>query len=83
VRGRGRAAGPALAVGPKGRRATRLKRTDFHFIFNSATAQNPILNPKNSFLESDPKTKVILNFAIFNFAKRSKVKILIDFEVRI
>jgi hypothetical protein len=41
------------------------------------------LNPKNSFSKSDSKTKFVLNFEIFNFAKRSQVKIPIDFELRI
>jgi hypothetical protein len=86
-----RASGDAVRHGPgfsqwagSGARDPRRKETIFFlFIFKSAAAQNPILSSKNSFSKSDSKMKVVLTFMIFNFAKRSKVKIPIDFELRI
>jgi hypothetical protein len=41
------------------------------------------LSNQKSFSQVDPKTKVVLKIVIFNFAKRSKVKIPIDFELEI
>jgi hypothetical protein len=70
-------------VGRKWSARPRRKETIFLFIFKSAAAQNPILSPKNSFSKSNSKTKVAQNFLISNFAKRSKAKIQIDFELGI
>jgi hypothetical protein len=87
---RERARGDAARRGPSfclwaesGARSPRKKETIFLFIFKSAADQNPILRPKNLFSKSNSKTKVVLNFVIFNFAKRSKVKIPIDFKLGI
>jgi hypothetical protein len=41
------------------------------------------LSNQKSFSQVDPKTKVVLKIVIFNFAKRRKVKIPIDFELEI
>jgi hypothetical protein len=43
--------------------------------------QNPILSTEIPFSKSDLKIKVALKIVIFNFAKRIKVKIPIDFEI--
>jgi hypothetical protein len=55
----------------------------FLFFFQTNSPKIPILNPKISFSKSDSKTKFVLNFEIFNFAKRSKVKIPTYFEIKI
>jgi hypothetical protein len=39
------------------------------------------LSTKISFSKGDPKKKVVLNFVTSNFAKRSIVKIPMDFEI--
>jgi hypothetical protein len=52
----------------------------FSFSLNSQTFT--ILSNKKVFSQVDPKTKFVLKIVIFNFAKRSKVKIPIDFEIR-
>jgi hypothetical protein len=59
------------------------KEKNFSFLFQTNSPKIPILNLKNSFSKSDSKTNFVLNFEIFNFAKRSKVKIPKDFELRI
>jgi hypothetical protein len=41
------------------------------------------LNTKIPFSQVDPKIEVFLKIVIFNFAKRSIVKNLIDFEIGI
>jgi hypothetical protein len=45
--------------------------------------KNAILCAKIPFSKGEPKIKVVLKIVIFNFAKRSKVKISIDFEIKI
>jgi hypothetical protein len=70
---------PAELGQKRGGNSRRKGKAFFIFIFKCTAAQNPILNPRNSFSKSDSKTKFVLNFEIFNFAKRSQVKIPIYF----
>jgi hypothetical protein len=43
---------------------------------------NAVLSNFKAFSRCDPKIKVIPNFMLYNFAKRSKVKFLLDFEMQ-
>jgi hypothetical protein len=63
---------------------TRLgKEIHFSFSFYQNSPQIPFLSKKNSFLGLGAKIEVVPKFLFYNFTKRSKVKIQIDFEIEI
>jgi hypothetical protein len=43
--------------------------------------KDAILNKYKAFSRLDPRIKVVANFMLYNFAKRTKVKIQIDFDL--
>jgi hypothetical protein len=57
------------------------KRKSFFFYFSNKQPQTPILSTKNSFSRFGVKTKVAQKNMLYNFAKRSKAKFQIDFEL--
>jgi hypothetical protein len=59
------------------------KENAFSFLFQTNSPKISFLSKKNSFLGHDPKTKVVPKIVTCNFAKRSIVKIPIDFEIKI
>jgi hypothetical protein len=65
-----------------GRRPARKeKKIHFSILFSTQQPQTPILSKINSFSGFRAKIKVVPKFLLYNFAKRSKVKIQIDFEL--
>jgi hypothetical protein len=82
-RGSERAAGLGCLrlVGCKGGCGPIFKRKDFSFYFPIKQHQNSILSDFKAFSRGDPKIKVAQNFMLYNFAKTSKVKFQIDFEL--
>jgi hypothetical protein len=67
----------------KGGRGPKSREKIFLFLLCITTPKYPILSTKIPFSKGDPKIKVLLNFVTFNFAKRSRLKFLIDFELEI
>jgi hypothetical protein len=59
----------------------KIKRFSFYFQIKQHTTQ--ILSNQKSFLDFEVKIKVVRNLMIYNFAKRSKVKIPTNFEIGI
>jgi hypothetical protein len=64
----------------RGARPTKEEKA-FFFLFSNTQPSNSHFEQVEAFSRLDPKIKVALKIVIFNFAKRSKVKILIDFEI--
>jgi hypothetical protein len=59
------------------------RKKHFSFYFQILSPQIPILNKLEPFSRLDSKIKIAQNFMIINFAKKSKAKIQIDFELEI
>jgi hypothetical protein len=59
------------------------RKKHFSFYFQILSPQIPILNKLEAFSRLEPKRKIAENFMIFNFAKKSKAKIQIDFKLEI
>jgi hypothetical protein len=57
------------------------KRKAFSCYFSINNPKNLILSTKNSFSKAYPKIKVVHDFMLYNFSKRSKVKFQKDFEL--
>lgn len=53
----------------------------FLFYFQTTAPSLPILNTFKAFSRDSPKIKIVLNFDISNFVKRTKVRISIVFEI--
>jgi hypothetical protein len=77
-------AGLASLIGPKGRGQPNKKRKNtFLFIFQLKSPQTQILKVKMTFLERGAKTKVVLNFEIYNLVKKNKAKISIVLKIEV
>jgi hypothetical protein len=72
-----------LTSGPEARREAqqRKKKGIFLFLFQRNSNKSLFLSNQKSFSGFGVKRKVARNFVIFNFAKKSKAKIQIDFEL--
>jgi hypothetical protein len=70
-----------LADWAEKRGARPTKEEKAFFLFSNTQPSNSHFEQVEAFSRLDPKIKVALKIVIFNFAKRSKVKILIDFEI--
>jgi hypothetical protein len=57
------------------------KRNVFSFYSSATVHKDAILNKYKAFSRLDPRIKVVANFMLYNFAKRTKVKIQIDFDL--
>jgi hypothetical protein len=79
--GRRRAGLPSWAK--SGMAARFENKTPFLFLFQKNSSKFSFLSNQKLFLGFGVKIKVAQNFMIFNFAKRSKVKIQIDFELQV
>jgi hypothetical protein len=75
--------GPASQSRPKGRSGPRRKGKLFLFIFQLKSPQIQILMMKITFLERCAKTKVVLNFEIYNLVKKNKAKISIVLKIEV
>jgi hypothetical protein len=82
--GRVEAGQAGLAAGPRSGVAARLrKKILFLIIFQLKQHKTLFLSKIKTFIWFGAKIKVAQNFVIFNFAKKRKVKIQIDFELGI
>jgi hypothetical protein len=68
--------------GPRREVAAQLRKEMLFSFYSSTTShKDAILNKYKAFSRLDPGMKVIAHFMLYNFAKRSKVKIHIDFDL--
>jgi hypothetical protein len=70
-------------VGRKGGGRPIKEKKLFFFLFPNDTAHHSILSNQKSFSSFEVIIKVVQNLMIYNFAKRSKVKIPTNFEIGI
>ena len=79
---RRRQAGPASAMGREARAwPIKVKNVIFLFIFLPQIHSNEFLNLFKVISKVGPKIKVVQKNILYNFAKKSKAKIQIDFEL--
>jgi hypothetical protein len=55
----------------------------FFFLFKTNSTKTLILNNLEAFSQSDPKTKVVQNFILYNIDLGFILKLQIDFEIGI
>jgi hypothetical protein len=66
--------GRQAQLGQKQGRGPRSQENSFSFYFQSKQPLNPYFEHEKGIFRRGPKTKVVQNFVLFNFAKRSKVR---------
>jgi hypothetical protein len=75
--------GPASRSRPKGRSGLRRKGKRFSFYFSTKKPPNSNFDMKITFLERCAKTKVVLNFEMYNLVKKNKTKISIVLKIEV